>query len=374
MPKSKGRKPKKQTRSTSRRGAPIPTSAGSMQYQVGRLRGSDDAIGGLLLSGRAAPDLMIELLPPLLWLSHMHGKPANHCVDGSMILYFAYAQLGILAQPRAVDLVVSNRQTDKSVYYGRPDPFWDGTTFHGHCVLWLPRSGRLIDATVEQYPEVSRHRLGPICGRLAASYGSPEQQAAISQGELPPGSHIAVERQDLLLLYTATDHQFDQVVTSSDTVRDAAERYRRAGINLASHALTFLRLPEVVDNIRQANYRRVNALLNVLGAPVDAVVDERGDYRFTMDGGNDAGQALRLDELPIESPPAHVPTAREKLRHARRAATPNRPVAAERALREVRQQDDIPAQRTDENDAPTAAPVGAPAQAERGWFRRIVGR
>lgn len=101
---------------------------------------------------------MVELLPPLLWLSDMHGLPANHCVDGCMILHYAYEQLGIIAQPRAVDLVVSDQRTDKQTFYGRPDPSWDGDTFRGHCILWLPHSSRIVDATVEQYPDVRRYR------------------------------------------------------------------------------------------------------------------------------------------------------------------------------------------------------------------------
>ena len=44
-------------------------------------------------------------------------------------------------------------------------------------------------------------------------------------------------------MYTAVDAAYHDVVTEHPVVRDTAPQYRRAGINLASHALTLLRLP-----------------------------------------------------------------------------------------------------------------------------------
>lgn len=299
MPKSKGRKPKKkQARLVPAHPTAIPAPAGPGRYTVGRLRGSEDAIGALLFSGQAEPDLMVELLPPLLWLYHAHGQPANHCVDGCMVLHYAYEQLGITAQPRAVDLVASDQRTGKRNLYGRPDPFWSDRQFIGHCVLWLPQSGRIVDATVEQYPEVRRYRLGPICGRLALTTGTAAHQSAIARGELPSGTHLAIQRNDLLLLYTTVDPAFDEIVTAAPLVLQTASQYRRAGINLASHALTLLRLPEVVDRVRQAPYPRLHALLDTI-ATAPATADEDGDYRFASPGPDGTDVALRLDDVSL---------------------------------------------------------------------------
>lgn len=309
--KSKGRKPKKKpVRPVARTVPSIPFSVPG-QYAVGRLRGSDKALGALLFSGQAAPDLMVELLLPLLWLYHADGNPANMCVDSALTLHYAYEQLGIIAQPRAVDLVVADERTSKKVYYGRPDPQWQGSTFLGHCVLWLPRSRRFIDATVEQYPEIRRYRLGPICGRIAVAEGRLEHQAALDRGELPAGTHLGVQRKELTLMYTAVDQRFDDVVTTAPVVQHNVEKHRRTGINLASHAISMLRLPEVSERIRRAPYPRLHALLDVIGT-ADITADEDGDFRIALPNPDGVELSLRLDEIAL---PAYalVPDAPELL-------------------------------------------------------------
>lgn len=322
------------------------------KYHFGTLRGSDQAIQALLLSGQAAPDLMVELLPALLWLSHADGLPGNICVNGVMTLHHAYDQLGIVAQPRAVDLVVSNGRTGQRTFYGRPDPHWEGNVFHGHAILWLPRTHRFIDPTVEQYPEVRRYRLGPICGRsTGASTDSPEQRAALERGELPPGSHVGVQRKDLTLLYTAVAEQYTTAVSDAALVNDTADDYRRTGVNLASQALTLFRLPEIVDRIRQAPYPRLHALLDALGTAEPVVDQETGDFRFVLadpdsrssaDGDARPGElALRLDEVPLPDdlpdpaslPPLHQVAALPD-RTAVRAATD--PATVDEIMTDVR--------------------------------------
>jgi hypothetical protein len=291
------------------------------KYHFGTLRGSDQAVQGLLLSGKTEPDLMVELLPPLLWLSWADGMPGNLCVNSTMTLHHAYEQLGITAQPRAVDLVVRNERTHHTTMYGRPDPYWEGTTFHGHAVLWLPRSGRFCDATVEQYPEVRRYRLGPIVGRTGGtSANTPEQRTAAARGELPPGSVLAVKRHDLMLMYTAVEQDYANALTDGVAAHDHA--YRRTGINLVSQALLLWRMPEIVDRIRQAPYPRLHALLDAIGN-AKPTVDDDGDIRFLfptnqyVNGGPDHAEsgelALRLDELPLPDDlpdPATLPRLR----------------------------------------------------------------
>ncbi len=189
MPKSRGRrKPTKKHPPAQRVPAPssLRATAGHGRYDVGKVRSSQGQLATPLLSERAAPDLMVELLPPMLWLEHAVGHPRNLCVSSCITLHFAYAALGITAHPRAVDLVVSNQRTDQRTMYGRPNPSWSGDTFKGHCVLWLPGSGRFIDPTVEQYPEIRRYRLGPICGRIARSMATPDQHARLAAGNWSP--------------------------------------------------------------------------------------------------------------------------------------------------------------------------------------------
>lgn len=171
-------------------------------------------------------------------------------------------------------------------------------------MLWLPGSKRFIDPTVEQYPEVRRYRIGPICGRLAASLAPPEQQARIAQGELIPGTSIGVQREDLHLLYTAVDHEYDGVVMSGQIVIDSLDEARRSGRNLAAQAITLLRQPEVIDRARQTPHPRVRALLDVLAG---AEVNYDDGMRFILHG-DDTRTPRRLDELAQPSARTPRPT------------------------------------------------------------------
>lgn len=238
----------------------------------------------------------------MLWLEHATGHPANLCVASCVTLHFTYAALGITAEPRAVDLVVANQRTDQRTMYGRPDPSWSGTTFNGHCVLWLPGSGRFIDPTVEQYPDVRRYQLGPICGRMTGSMATPDQQARMAAGELIPGSHVGVRREDLLLLYTTVGHEYDDVVMASATVRDNLAEFQRAGRNLAVQTLALLSQPEVINRARQTPHSRVRALLDLLdGAELNDADDH--ELRFVLHS-DPARTPRRLDELARSiSPP-----------------------------------------------------------------------
>lgn len=283
MPKSRGRRKPSKKRSPAQRASAPPTprdASGQGRYDVGRVRSSRDQIATLLLSERAAPDLMVEMLPAMLWLEHAVGHPRNLCVSSCITLHYTYAALGITALPRAVDLVVSNQRTDQRTMYGRPDPSWSGTTFSGHCVLWLPGSGRLIDPTVEQYPDVRRYRLGPICGRITAGMATPDQHARLAAGELIPGTHIGVQREDLLLLYTTVDHEFDDIVMSGPSMLDHRTEFERSGRNLAMQTLSLLSSPDVIGRARQTPHARIRALLDrVVGAQL---VDHGQDLGFVL--------------------------------------------------------------------------------------------
>lgn len=312
VPKSKGRKPKKPAKKSTKPtrahqvGDPFRARSG---YNVGTLKGSDKALVTLLDSEHVTPDQLVEMLLPLLWLYHCTGMPGNLCVDGSMVLHYAYEQFGITAEPKAVDLVVSNRRTDQRTLYGRPDPYWDGTTFNGHCVLWLPQSGRFLDATVEQYPEVRRHRLGPIIGRVGATAGgTPAEAAAMQRGELPHGVAFGVRREDLMLLYTTVGSQHAEVLTHAPLIEETRPRYRRAGINLASHALSLLQLPEAIDKARAVPYPRLHALLDAV-AGAEFSTDADGDIHFTLPV-EAAEMSLRLDDLDLELAKATSPAPR----------------------------------------------------------------
>ncbi|MGX7829833.1 hypothetical protein ACTG9Q_32625 [Actinokineospora sp. 24-640] len=234
------------------------------------------------------------MLIPFLWRRHPFSPTGNLAVDSAMVLRHAFAHLGIVATVVAVDLWVGQRRGSQVDMIARPDPRWDDGRFDGHCVLVLPQSKRLVDATVDQFAAVRRHRNHPVIGRVTLTSGTSAP---------PPGTHLGVaDASGQMLLYTVVGPDPVEVVSSADVVRSAQDRYRRAGTNLASHALTLLRLPEVRERIRRANYPRLNSLLDRVGQS-DFFVDRDGDFSFAVDiEGRERVQSL--DQItPAETDP-----------------------------------------------------------------------
>lgn len=298
VPKSKGRQPKRRPNQAGQnRSRPDASPEWSTGQAEGTPSGNEAHIAALLDSDQVNPDLLIEMLPPLLWLCRQEAPTRNLSVDSSMVLQHAYEHLGIAARVCPVDVVVKHPSSNRHTMYGRPDPGWDEEVFDGHCVVWLPQSGRLVDTTVEQFPEVRRQQRGPVVGRAAFTGGSAPEVAAMRSGEMPAGMAIPVVREGgLMLLYTITGPDYRDIVTSSPLVQQIGEQYRRAGVNLASHAVTLLRLPTVVERVRRAPYPRLHRLLDTTGL-AEFVVDRDGDFFFTI-GGDDADErSLRLDEI-----------------------------------------------------------------------------
>lgn len=293
VPKSRGRR-KPAKKASPKANQQRFADRSQRRYDVGRVASPTEKIASLLLNEDVAPDLLVELLPAMLWLEKATGMPTNLCVSSCITLHFAYAALGITAQPRAVDLVVANQRTGKRTLYGRPDPHWKDSTFHGHCILWLPASRRILDATVEQYPEVRRYQLGPICGRLVAGMTTAEQRSRLTRGELPPGTQIGVRREDLLLLYTAVGPEYDDIVMSAPVLHDDLAEVQRSARNLAAWTLDQLRKPYVIDRARRAPYPRVRALLDLLAAAEARYDDDH--LRFVLPN-DPARTPRRLDEL-----------------------------------------------------------------------------
>ncbi|MFD8495813.1 hypothetical protein [Amycolatopsis sp. NPDC059657] len=270
-----------------------------------RLKSDAEAIGTLLESQEVTPDLLVELLLPLLWLDHAAGAPGNLCVSGTMILHHAFAHLGIASDVHSVEVMIDDEQTGQHVVYGRMDPCWVEDAFHGHCVLSLPRSRRLIDPAIEQFPEVKRGNL-PLVGRTVLTGSEqPEVNEALLRGELLPHGMMVAKRRNQRFYYTAVGEEYARAAWESPRAGEDAERYRAAGLNIASHALSLMRLPEVVDRVRQAQYPKINAFLDVIGdAPI--ATDAVGDFYVTL-----GGQRLRIDEirLPEEANDATPDTA-----------------------------------------------------------------
>jgi hypothetical protein len=69
----------------------------------------------------------------------------------------AYAQMGMPAQVRAVQLAVTDIATGATDVRGTLQPRWEDGLLHGHTAVWLPGSLHLVDPTAEQYEEIAAY-------------------------------------------------------------------------------------------------------------------------------------------------------------------------------------------------------------------------
>jgi hypothetical protein len=287
MPKSRKRKPRPH------RPPAVRTPGSTLSGRLAEQRRYEELFGKALAG--APPDILPVMLPALKWL-HAQVEPGNpgihnRCVDAAFGLQVAYRQLGIRAEVLPVDLVVRDERAN-IVMHGRPEPRWDGAMYDGHCILYLPDAQRFVDVTAEQYPQISRFRIGPIVGRVAPG------QASV--GALPPpGGTFVVPRGDVLLMYTTASEESRAHLHASPVIEQAKETYRRVGVNLASHTVECLRHPAVVERATAAPYPRLRALLAAVGdAPFDTADDDQVWY-FKMAGQDGAVRRVRLDELVL---------------------------------------------------------------------------
>jgi hypothetical protein len=183
-----------------RAGSASPVEPGA---SPARLWMTGEKVAGLLQASDIPADARVLLFLPVLWISQRRSLPANQCVQSCLTLRHAYGQLGIRTELRAVELV-ARKPSGRQVRLSCPDPSWQGGHFAGHCVLWLPDSGRFIDPAVQQFTQVALLREGPpVMGRLGLT------------GGLPAGRRVPVLRDDLILLYTVLAAEHTAMIVNS---------------------------------------------------------------------------------------------------------------------------------------------------------------
>ena len=106
------------------------------------------------LQGPAVPALFLDAI------AAEHGLPAERCLDDCLSLACAYAQLGMPAQVRAAELVITVPDGRRATHGSRA-PVEDGM-IDGHAVVWLPGPGHLVDVTAGQFPLIAAQGLGPV--------------------------------------------------------------------------------------------------------------------------------------------------------------------------------------------------------------------
>lgn len=236
--------------------------------------------------------------PALLWVKLAEGVHGNACVDACATLRYAYEQLGIPAELLPAGVMI-HEESGRRTEYATDEPHWvNGTIFVGHTVLVLPEHGKLVDPTVEQVPAIRKLGMGPIIGRIP-----PEGRQALREG----GVSFVVPREKLLIEYAPARSGHRDVLVDAPLLVEHADRYRRAGINLATMVLEMFRSPQVLPRIRQAPFPVIHALLDAIG-DVPLEPDDDGNMRVLLPDGAGGTRPVYLDELP-PSDPSTSPTA-----------------------------------------------------------------
>jgi len=266
-------------------------------YRPQPLRVDEEVIAGLLLQGE--PEHLIVMLPTLLWIDAAahHRLPPNLCLEAAHTLRQAYLWLGLQADIIPVRLDLEHRSGRRTgTRYGSDRAHYSGTDFVGHCVLHLPEMGRMIDATVGQFPEIARGTGAPIVGKDAFSTGG------VTDGFHTPGVKIKLIREDWILTYAPVPEPYSSVVYEGPCATPEAQAgFYSNGLRLASHVMAALNVEEsCAGRARQLGLPRLNALMDAVTGAQWTPEDDQLDL-FTFPDGT--RQPLRDLPLPAGTPP-----------------------------------------------------------------------
>jgi hypothetical protein len=237
--------------------------------------------------GRLMASVSDEVLPlaalAAVWLWNLaeDGEEAAHCVDGCLTLHCALAEYQISSGVEAVELELHGNGWD--TFYGsqqgpRYNP--DGS-FNGHAILLVPGAGRLIDPTLQQYPEIpdTEKAALPVVAPLPAPGGLGSQPYLVDRGD-----HQVV-------YLPVAEHQ--RQAWRSPLITANMAGYRQAGANLAATVVSMMRRPGLRDRAARFPYPRLRTLLAAVDG-AELVADSRGcRFRDPVTGGE-----FRLADVP----------------------------------------------------------------------------
>ncbi len=235
-------------------------------------------------------DVLIEIGLPVWWLVLQHGNPANACLDGALVLRTAYAQFGITAVPKLVELVVDNPDRNNATAYGTRTPhFMHGEDrFVGHMGVWLPQSHRFIDHSIQQFPEVRAQTWLPMTVPLGMNGVTDWDQ--VQNG-------FAAPRGPLMLTYTPLPEADNTRILTDAYLDRHAQEHHRVGVNIASNLLQVLRLEDFRERALATRHTRLHALLDIVG-DAEARADPDDNLRFVLPGTEHAG-GVYLDQITV---------------------------------------------------------------------------
>lgn len=243
-----------------------------------------------------ADPLPLPALPALVRHALRAGAPVTaDCARECLILAYAYAELGIEAQVRVAELVVTDAKAGTRAVHGSPRPPRSGDS--GHTVLWLPEHRHLIDPGAERYREIAAWKAGPVIA-AAGRAGDP----AAGEDEIT----LTVTRGYLRLAYTLGSRAASAGVPGHPAAREAPDGTRLRGVNTASEVIWLLATQRPAAETAVIPYPRAAALIGAVrgmdrhGAAGEDVFFERRAGELAAAG------PIRLHQIPL---PAGIPAS-----------------------------------------------------------------
>jgi hypothetical protein len=240
-----------------------------VRYEPGTLK--VDWTDTLSRARNGDPDFALVLLLASFTQHWMRGHAANVCVQACVHLQDAATLLGISSVITPVKVVVEEPGRRRTVY-GTATPEWNGPAFSGHCTVFMPDEGRMVDPTIRQLDGFQELPY-PYVGRVV--YSSTSGRA------LPAGAKLRVEVIDRFLEY--------HVVEGGEAlVRDAEASQHAVAVNpdlpgaIAAQTLDAIRALGIAERL-PARHSRIAVLLNAIG---DAPLHQEGSQVTFVIGGS----------------------------------------------------------------------------------------
>lgn len=299
MPKSRGRKARKQPKARVSSGDPRRRMASASVRDALPLEWR--VFLGAVAEADLSDPVMLPSLPALylnaIVSSYRDVLPEERCVDDCLVLAHACAQFGIEAQVRTAVLTVTDTATGARETHGSVQPQWADGMLHGHTVVWLPEPGLLIDPTAEQYDGIDAYREGPV---IALTQG--DSVSAVRTADTQDRPRVTTSRGSLRLRYQLGTLADARSSLDHPVVHGEGDGHQRRGVNVASEVAFMLATQRPESEIEAIPYTRAVALLRAL-RQMNRQEDENRDVLFRHVGpGPLSIDLVRLDEAPSVAP------------------------------------------------------------------------
>lgn len=249
-----------------------------VRYEPGTL--AVDWPGTLERARQNEPDFALLSLLASFTQHWMRGHTANVCAQACLHLQDAATLLGIDSVITPVMVLVDEPGQRRAVY-GSTTPEWAGPVFSGHCTLFMPGEGRMVDLTIRQLDGFQQLPY-PYIGRVVYS--------SKSGRELPAGAKLRVEVIDRFIEYHVVeggealirDAEASQVAVAANPnlpgaiaaqTLDAVRSLGIAGLLPARHDRIFALLAAIDDAPLHQDGNRVTFLIDGVPTPLDSLLD-----------------------------------------------------------------------------------------------------